>query len=143
MATLDLSRMAGGSPKPGAFWLNAELNFREHNATANDIFRIMKLRDGWIIRDSYWRIVQVGTSGTDWHIGKHDDTDSIIAITDPTSATDWAQGSYTPAATWTPNDDEFVEIKVVAAAETQGILRVMIEIVAGQDQNEPSAMVVT
>jgi len=143
MATLDLSRLAGGSPKPGAFWLNAELNFREHNAEANDIFRIMKLRDGWIIRDSYWRIIEIGTSGTDWEIGKHDGTTSIVDITDPTTKTDWAQGSYTPAATWVPNDDEFVEVKVTAAAETIGIVRVMIEVVAGIGQNEPMPMVVT
>jgi hypothetical protein len=136
MATYNISHKSMGNNKPGSFWVFAILDFAEHNAAANDIFRIIELKNGWMVRDSRWKILSVGTSGTDWEIGVKDATTGIVDVTDPTSTTAWAQGSYTPAAEFVPAEDEYIEVKVTAGAETIGKLAVAVEIFAGIDESE-------
>ena len=140
MATYDISAQAAGNPKPGAFWMSAVLNFTQHNLETDDIIRLIKLQDGWIVRDSYWRQSVLTTAGVDIEIGVSDSTKGIHDQTVPETVTDWAQGSYTPAAMFVPNDEEYIEVKVTDAGAANGVVLVMIEVVAGQDQNEPSDM---
>jgi hypothetical protein len=140
MATYNIASKSMGSNRPGFFTAFAELDFSKHNAAANDIFRLIKLKNGWIVRDSYYKVKAVGTSGTDWEVGVKDATTGIVDVTDPTSTTAWTQGSYTPAATFTPGEDEYIEVKVTAGAETIGKLLVMVEIFAGIDESETDSV---
>jgi hypothetical protein len=140
MATYNVAAKSMGNNKPGSFWVFAILDFSMHNAAANDIFRIIKLKNGWMVRDSRWKILSVGTSGTDWEIGVKDATTGIVDVTDPTSVTAWAQGSYTPAAEFVPAEDEYIEVKVTAGAETIGKLAVAVEIFAGIDESETDSV---
>lgn len=140
MATYNIASKAMGLNRPGCFWVFAELDFQKHNAAANDIFRIIKLKQGWMVRDSRYKVKSAGTSGTDWEVGVSDATTGIVDITDPTSTTEWAQGSYTPAAELTVAADRYIEVKVTAGAETVGKLLVAIEVFAGIDESETDSV---
>jgi hypothetical protein len=136
MATYNVASKAMGSNRPGSFTVFAELDFSKHNAAANDIFRIIKWKNGWIIRDSWYKVKSVGTSGTDWEIGRSGATTAIKDITDPTSTTAWTQGSYKAGAEYAVTADGWCEVKVTAGAETIGKLLVALEIFAGIDESE-------
>lgn len=139
MATYNVvSEQNSESARSGSFWLKARLDFQKHNAASGDIFRIMKLRQGWILRDSYFKVEKGGTSGTDWEIGYSGATTDITDISDPTSATEWAQGSEHPGAQTYPfTSDKYVEVVVADGPETSGVLLVMAQVVAGFDEAEP------
>jgi hypothetical protein len=142
MATYNIASKSMGNNKPGKFMVFAELDFAKHNAAANDIFRLIKLKNGWIVTDSYYKVKSVGTSGTDWEVGVKDATTGIVDITDPTSTTAWAQGAYQQdgAAEFVPAEDEYIEVKVTAGAETIGKLLVAVEIFAGIDESETDSV---
>jgi hypothetical protein len=114
----------------------AILDFAQHNAAANDIFRVIKLKNGWIVRDSWYKVMSVGTSGTDWELGVKDATTGIVDVDDPTSTTAWTQGAYKAGAEFVPAEDEYIEVKVTAGAETIGKVGVAVEVFIGIDEAE-------
>jgi hypothetical protein len=136
MATYNVASKSMGPNRPGKVVMFAILDFAQHNAAANDIFRLIKLKNGWIVTDSWYKVMSVGTSGTDWEIGVKDATTGIVDVTDPTSTTAWTEGSYTPAANFVPAEDEYIEVKVTAGAETIGKVGVAVEIFIGIDEAE-------
>ena len=123
--------------KPGSFWMFYELDFAKQPAAQNDIFRIMKLKDQWIIRESYYRIKTGSALGADWEIGINGATTAIKDVATTTTAGDWVAGSYTSAAPYLNGADRYIEVKVTDAAETAGCVQVMIEVVAFVDNAEP------
>ena len=136
MATYNIAALSMGSNKPGSVIMFAILDFNMYNAAANDIFQLIKLKNGWIVRDSWYKVLSVGTSGTDWELGVKDATTGIVDITDPTSTTAWAQGAYKAGAEFVPAEDEYIQCKVTAAAETIGKVAVAVEIFIGIDEAE-------
>ena len=126
--------------KPGSFWLFYELDFKHQPAAANDVFRIMKLKDQWIIRESYVRIKTGSALSADWEVGIAGATTAIKDLDTTTTAGDWQAGSYTSAAPYLNGSDRYIEVKVTDAAETAGCLQVMIEVVAFVDNAEPVDM---
>ena len=136
MATYNIASKSMGSNKPGHVVMFAILDFAKHNAAQNDIFRLIKLKNGWIVKDSHYKVMSAGTTGTDWEIGVKDATTGIVDVTDPTSTTAWAQGSYLPGAEFLPAEDEYIEVKVTAGAETIGKLGVAVDVWIGIDEAE-------
>lgn len=136
MATYNVASKSMGSNKPGSVVMFAILDFSKHNAAANDIFRVIKMKQGWIIRDSWYKVMSAGTSGTDWEIGYAGATTDIKDITDPTSTTEWLQGDDKAGAEKSWASDGYVEVKVTAGAETIGKLGVAVEVFIGIDEAE-------
>ena len=125
-----------GNAKPGSFWLFYELDFKHQPAAQNDTFNIMKLKDQWIIRESYVRIKTGSDQGADWEVGIGNGTE-IKDLSTTTTAGDWQAGSYTSAAPYLNGEDRYITVQVTDAAETKGCLQVMLEIVAFIDNAEP------
>ena len=136
MATYNIASKSMGSNKPGSVVMFAILDFAKHNAASGDIFRLIKLKNGWIVRDSWYKIMSAGTSGTDWELGVKDATTGIVDVTDPTTAGAWTQGAYKAGAEFVPAEDEYIEVKVTAGAETVGKVGVAVEIFIGIDEAE-------
>ena len=128
-----------GNAKPGSFWLFYELDFKHQPAVANDIFNIMKIKDQWIIRESYYRIKTGSDLGADWEIGIAGGTE-IKDVSATTTAADWVAGSYTAAAQYYNGQDRYITVQVTDAAETKGCLQVMVECVAFVDNAESPDM---
>lgn len=126
--------------KPGSFWLFQRVDFRKKPAAQNDVFRILKLKDQWIIRESYYRIAVGSDQGADWEIGINGATTGIADVSTTTTAADWVAGSYTSAAPYLNGQDRYIEVKVTDAAESKGVLEVMVEIVAFVNNAEPVDM---
>ena len=125
--------------KPGSFWLFYELDFKHQPAAQNDTFNIMKLKDQWIIRESFYRIKTGSALGADWDIGIAGG-DEIADVDTTTTAADWVAGSYTSAAPYLNGQDRYITVQVTDAAETAGCLQVMIECIAFVDNAEPVDM---
>lgn len=124
------------NPTFGSFWMFADIDFKKHPAAANDIFHIFKLKDLWIIRESYYRIARGSDLGADWEIGLNGGTE-IKDVSTTTTAGDWVAGSYTSAAPYLNGADKYVSVQVTDAAETKGRLQVMIEVIADPTNCEP------
>jgi hypothetical protein len=116
-----------------------KLDFSKQPAAANDIFNIFKIKDLWIIRESYYRIKTGSALGADWEIGIGGGTE-IADVSTTTTAADWVAGSYTSAAPYLNGSDQYITVQVTDAAETAGCLEVMLEIIAAPDNCEPIDM---
>jgi hypothetical protein len=151
MANYDLYKgnNTGQSPKFGTFWLHFKLNFAQNNFAANDTADLIKLKDKWIVRDSYWRVTTASTSVATADIGIHTATNSTYtdqgivagASLDLSTATDWAQDTIDPDANQKIlTADSFVFIENLSATTSDGVVEVLIEVVAGPDDAEPCDM---
>jgi hypothetical protein len=128
------------APVFGSFWMFAEIDFATWPAAQNDIYRLFKIRDGWIIGESYTRIITATDLGSDWEVGINGGTE-IVDLSNPAAATDWVAGTITRAAPRLVGaDNEFVTVQVTDAAETKGKLQVMIEVIADPTMSEPAEM---
>ena len=140
MATYQHWKRAPGinqSTRPGSFWLFAEVDFKKYPALANDIYNILKIKAGWIIRESYYRIKLGSDLTADWEIGLAGGTEIKDVSDTSTTSTAWAAGSYTSAAPYLNASDQYITVQVTSAAETKGCLQVMLEIIAAPDNAEP------
>jgi hypothetical protein len=148
MANYDLykGRNTGQSPKFGTFWLHVKVNFSENNLAANDTADLIKLKDKWVVRDSYWRMTVASTAANTFDIGTHVATNSTytdqgIAAGAASTAGDWAQGVIDPDANQLIlTADRFLFIENLGATVSDGILEVMVEVFAGPDDAEPCDM---
>jgi hypothetical protein len=139
MATIKhYNRQASKSQAPrfGSFWMFAEIDFATWPAAQNDILHIFKLKDQWIVRESYYKITTGSDLGADWEIGINGGTE-IADVATTTTAADWVAGTITSAAPRLVGADEYVSVQVTDAAETKGKLQVMIEVIAPADNCEP------
>jgi len=131
---------SAGNPKFGTFWMYARLDFRVHNAAQNDVFNLLKLRNGWVVQNSYWKIVVGSASGADWEIGYSGATTDIVDLSTTTTATDGTQGSETPASPYRVTADKYLQVVVGDAAESAGVLDVAVEIFAGPEYGNAADM---
>lgn len=146
MATMlkNLDHTAFGNPKFGNFWMGFKINFAEYPTGAvGDSYRIGKVRDGWLITESYWRMPTPSTQATstiDVGFGAAGQTDIVSAINADGSYTGWQDGSILQngGANLEIAADEHVVVTVDAAAIGDGILEVMFNVVAGISENEPA-----
>ena len=137
----NLDHKAGGNPKAGSFWMFARVDFSEYPTLATgDSIRIGKVKDGWIIMNSYWRMPTASTStGTaDIGFGAAGQSDIVSAADLSGANTDWTAGTITGGAELNITADEHLVITVDTAVATDGILEVMYEVVAYPSDTEPA-----
>lgn len=138
----NLDHKAGGNPKAGSFWMFARVDFSEYPTLATgDSIRIGKVKDGWIIMNSYWRMPTASTStGTaDIGFGAAGQVDIVTAADLDGGNTDWTVGTITGGTELNITaSNEHLVITVDAAVATDGILEVMYEVVAYPSDTEPA-----
>ena len=129
----------------GSFWLFAKLDvskwYTEQASStvmaAGDDFRILKVRDKWVIRDSYWRIISAFDATTSIDIGTAVGGNQILSAQTTVTASDWAQGAIDSDDNTAPlTADGYIWVELNTATPTTGIIEVMIEMVAGPDETE-------
>ena len=151
MANYDLYKgnNTGQAPKFGTFWLHFKLDFSKQNFAANDTADLIKLKDKWVVRDSYWRVTTASASAATADVGTHVATNStytdqgIVAGTslDLSTASDWAQGTIDPDANQLIlAADRFVFIENLSATTSDGVVEILLEVFAGPDDAEPCDM---
>jgi hypothetical protein len=134
------------APRTGSFWGFARVNLsqwyrqRLETGAAQDDFKVMKTRDKWIVRDSYYRIREACSATVTLNIGTTEAGTEIAAAVDGTDTStyaDWTQGTIDP------NDnvealtaDGYIWLMIDTAETTQGIVEIAVEFVAGPDDNE-------
>jgi hypothetical protein len=147
MATYDYYKEFASpseGPKTGSFILYCRLDFAKQNMAANDVCRLAKLKAGWIIRDSYYRMpgtaststatMDLGTTadGTGQEIAAGIDLDAIGNAV-------WNQGVIDCDGTTESVDaDSYLTAECLGAAASTGVLEVMLEILAAPVDTEPA-----
>jgi len=139
----NLDHMAGGNPCPGTFWMSFKIDFSEYPTLATgDSIRCGKVRDGWLITDSYYRMPVASTStGTvDIGFGAAGQVDIATAVDLDGSLLTWTRGTITVdgAAELEITADEHLVLTVDTAVATDGVLEVLYQVMASPDQNEPA-----
>ena len=133
----------GNAPKMGTFWVYKKLDFSAQPLAIADSAKIIKLKDLWVIMDSYWRQTVASTAANTYDIGTVDassyaSTDQGIGAGLTSGAGNWAQGVPDRDANQIVlTEDRWVFVENLTAAVTDGILEVMLEIMAGPEDNEP------
>jgi hypothetical protein len=140
--------MTGKSQRLGSFWIHIKLDIAEirkgaftltTGVPAQTDFKVAKLKGGTVIRDSYWRITEASTGSTTYNIGVTEAGTQIAAAIDSSTATDWAQGDYDPndsiGSLAKATEDHYVWIMIDTAAAADGNLEILLECVAGADDN--------
>jgi hypothetical protein len=146
MATMlqNLDHMAYGNPKFGSFWMGFKIDFAEYPTEATgDSYRCGKVRDGWLIRDCWYRMPTASsqTSSTiDIGFGAAGQSDIASAVDANGSLLTWTQGTITSVASaeLEITADEHLVLTVDAEVISSGVLEVMYLVMAGIDENEPA-----
>jgi hypothetical protein len=134
------------SPQMGTFWLYAKLDFAKTPILDDGSAKILNVKDKWVIRDSYWRCTVASTGSSTFDIGidpvagGYAHTDHSILADGASSAGNWAQGTIDPDSTVSITVDSIVFVEIEVADITDGVLEVMLEVMAGPDDNEPADM---
>ena len=141
---MKLQPSPSNGSRMGTFWLYAKLDFNKNPLGIADSAKIMKVRDKWVIADSYWRQLVASTAGNTYDIGVVDatgayaSTDNGILSGGASTAGDWAQGvPDRDADQIVLTVDSIVFVENLTADVTDGIVEVLLEIIAGPEDNEP------
>jgi len=149
MAAYDFTKLQpspSNASRMGTFWLYAKLDFSLNPLAIADSAKIMKLMDKWIVRDSYWRMTTASTAANTFDIGyvvasSYASTNQGILAGGTSGAGNWAQGVIDPDAhQLICAADYWVFVENLTAAVTDGVLEVMLEIVAGPDDQRMPGM---
>lgn len=141
--------MTGFSQRLGSFWVHMKFDAEEirKGAFLNPLlgipsttdFKIGRLKGGTVIRDSYWRITKPDAGTVTYNLGVTEAGTEIAAAIDGSTATDWAQGDYDPndsvGSLAKGTEDHYIWLMIDTAATFTGNLEVMLECVAGADDN--------
>jgi hypothetical protein len=142
--------MTGFSQRLGSFWVSMKIDWDEirRGAFMNDLlgipsstdFKVGKLKGGTVIRDSYYRITRAAKGNTDYNIGITEAGTQIsggLVAADTTS--DWTQGSIDPndsiASLAKATENHYIWVMIDSEALFTGNLEIMLECVAGADDN--------
>jgi hypothetical protein len=96
------------------------------------------LKGGTIIRDSLVRITNASTGTTTWNLGVTEAGTEIKAALDSFTAIDWTQGDADPNSVLSlakATEDHYIWLMVDTAAIADGALEIMLECVAGAEDN--------
>lgn len=139
----NLDHKASGNPCFGEFWMGFKINFSEYPTNAvGDSIRCGKVRDGWVIKDSWYRMPVASTStGTvDIGFGAAGQTDIAATVDLDGALTGWTRGTITTDgnAELEITADEHLVLTVDTAVATDGVLEIMYQVMAGVTENEPA-----
>ena len=146
---IDLtSLMTGYSQRLGSFWVHINFDVDEirkgtfmgiNGIPTTTDFKVGKLKGGTVIRDSYYRVSRAAVGDCDYNIGVTEAGTEIGALVAADTATDWVQGSYDPndsiGSLAKATEDHYIWVMVDSAKVMNGNLEIMLECVAGADDN--------
>jgi hypothetical protein len=143
--------MTGKSQGLGAFWVSIKVDWNElcqgafQNRGAVGIpastdFKLGKLKGGTVIRDSYYRVLTACSTAVTYNIGVTEAGTEIAAAVDGATPGDWVQGSYDPndsiGSLAKATEDHYIWVMLDNGVNvSDGILEIMLECVAGADDN--------
>jgi len=145
MATYNKWGLASGNVTNGIFNIYAKIPFQEHPMVANDIFQLAKLKAGWILLGSWYRMpgtaststatMDIGTTkdGTGQEVAAAVDLDSIgNAI--------WNEGTILPDAPEIVDADSYLTAECLGAGAANGVLEIQLMVFAGVADSTPCDM---
>jgi hypothetical protein len=117
--------------KPGSNWVHVEVDFSKQNMQANDVLRLFKIKDHWIMKTNLGRRITASDGNATSDIGTSSGGQEIDAAFDQQAgATTWALGSVglddAPVAV---TADGYVFFENLTAACTSGRSEFLFEIV--------------
>ena len=150
MATYSKWTKAQGNVTAGVWSLYVKINFAEDQMAANDIFQLAKLKNGWIILSSWYRMpgtaststatMDIGTTkdGTGQEIAAGLDLDSI-------GNDDWNVGVITPdhadgSKYQVRTSDTYLTCEALGSTVTDGVLEINLQILSSLGDSEPVDM---
>lgn len=133
----------GEAPTFGSFWVHAIVDLDKHyrqernTSAASDDFQVIKTRNKWIIRDSYYRVTGACDATVTLNFGTSEAGTEIAAAVDGTATSNWTQGTIDPQGNQEfLTADGWIWLMIDTAATDQGKVEFMIEFVAGPDDNQ-------
>jgi hypothetical protein len=127
----------------GTFWLYKKLDFFKNPLATDDSAKIFKCANKWVLMDSYYRVPDATTAANTWDIGHVDatgafaSTDQSILVAGTSGTKDWTQMIVDRDANQIMlTVDSWIFVSNNTAACASGILEVMIEVMAGPEDNE-------
>jgi hypothetical protein len=138
MATYNvMAEQNCGNIQPGSNWIYLELDFTKHNGAIGDVFRLYKLKNGWIVNDSYYKVQEALTTNGDLDIGYSATGATNIVDLNTHAAGAWVRGSDTPAAQQIFTANEYVTVTPQTANISSGKVAVLLQVIAPHDLAEP------
>jgi hypothetical protein len=143
MATYNYYReyqSPSNSPKFPTFWLYAKVDFSKQNVVANDVLRLFKVKDKWLLLRGFMRCLTASGAANTLDLGTSSGGQQLDAGFNANSAGDWIimdtlKGSGEIALT----ADGYIFLENLSASATAGITEIAIEVFAGpEDQEEDS-----
>jgi hypothetical protein len=136
MATYNvIAEQNRGSIEEGSNWIYLELDFNKYNASIADVFRLFKLKNGWIFHNSFYKVINALTTNVDLDIGY--DSGTEIVDLDAHAAGAWVQGSVLPSAVDIISSNGYITVVIATAAAAAGKIGLMLEIIVPRDLAEP------
>jgi hypothetical protein len=141
--------MTGFSQRLGSFWVHMKFDATEirKGAFMNPLlgipastdFKVGRLKGGTVIRDSYYRITEAAKGNCDYNIGVTEAGTEIASTVAADTTSDWTQGDYDPndsiGSLAKATEDHYIWLMVDSEALFKGNLEIMLECVAGADDN--------
>jgi len=142
--------MTGKSGRLGSFWLHFVFDVPKIRESAfsigipiNTDFKLGKLNDGWVVRDSYIKIPEASDASVTYDLGFTEAGTDIctgVDATDTTTYVDWVQMTIDPdtqpVSLARATATHYLWLKVGVAAQYKGKLEVLLECIAGADDNK-------
>ena len=147
MATYDYYRehqSPMNAPKGnGTFWLYCKLDFSKQNMVANDLAKIFKIKDKWVLLKGMTRTLVASDGNATCDIGGPETDggyDELDSAADQYAVGDWVTMSVltttgTPAPIYLTTDG-YIFLENLEATCTSGIFEVAIEVFAGPEDAE-------
>ncbi len=128
-----------GTPCPGEFYIYSKIDFSKTPMSAvGDDFKLSAIKDGWLIKDSYFRMLTASTSAGTVDVGTaQNGTELDTAIDVDGANTAWAAMTPTNASPVEVTADGFIWLDCNTAAIEDGILELMFCIMAAPGDDEP------
>jgi hypothetical protein len=136
MATYDyykehMDKIQYPTMKPGANWVWVEVDFSHQNMQANDVLRLFKVKNHWIMKSCYGRRITASDGNATSDIGTTSGGQELDAGFDQQAgATTWAMGSVgaddAPVAI---TADGYIFFENLTAACTSGRSEFLFEII--------------
>ena len=141
--------MTGYSQRLGSFWVSIKIDWDEIRKGAfqhsllgipsGTDFKIGRLKGGTVIRDSYYRVTRAAEGDCDYNIGTTEAGTEIAAVVAADTTSDWTQGSIDPddsiVSLAKGTENHYIWVMVDSAALFTGNLEIMLECVAGAEDN--------
>jgi len=120
------------------FWLYAKVDFSKQNMAADDVLRLFKIKDKWLLLKGFTRTLVASDGDATCDIGTTSGGQELDAAADQYAAGDWVTMSALTgtAAAIATTADGYIFLENLEATCTSGIFEVMIQVYAGPDDAE-------